>query len=298
MVGKVRFQAMFCATAALVFSAALGREVRPLLQLVFCAILALVVYPIFGRWVWGGGWLSDQGFVDFAGATVVYSIAGWSALPFLIARRWSKVVGSSKNDALAPNKKMWLYAIGATLVWFALAGIGLLEILETFQLSDITLATNLAALAGAVMAIVLSFAAYQTWRLHFAFAGCFAGIAAITACILSPDGTARGAIESVIIGAGAGSLSIFSIWLFGKLLFSDRLNVIPAFTIGGVWGTLYTGFSGMTMGLPQTPATFTSQLIGVATAFVWAGGVFGVVSGIAYWRGWLKDKTDTSRATP
>lgn len=279
---KISYQASFCLMGGLILAAGFTREVRPLAQLALCSVWAVAVYPTFGAWSWGLGWLGRRGFHDFAGGTVVYSLAGWSVLGVLAARAWS--IRPMRTDAhvLTKNHRPWLYACGVVLLSPALA---LFELFEPSESSELVVAINLAAALGAIAASVVGLAVFRCWRMQFVFVGCWAAMAAVSAV---PGPPLVGTIaESLLSGSAAGSLSVVALWFVDKLRIPDRLGVISACGVGGACGTVAVGFihispgtafihiaPGSTLG----PVTLTAQLIGVATAFVFAFGVFGGIT--------------------
>ena len=267
------FQMVFVATAASIVSGTMAERVRLWPFLAFIAILTGILYPITGAWQWGGGWLSEMGFADFAGSTLVHSVGGWAALAgaLLLGARKGKygpggsvtpILGSSLPLATLGTFVLWLG-------WFGFNGGSQLAMgtgADAVAIANIYVNTNLAAAGGVVAAMVLSEILYKKVDLTFVLNGAIAGLVSITAEPLMPSpGLA------VLIGAVGGVLVVLAVPLLDKLRIDDVVGAIPAHLVAGIWGT-------MAVPISNGDASFTIQLLGVA-----AVGGFTFVASLIVW---------------
>ena len=251
------FQMVFVATAASIVSGTLAERIRIWPFFIFVVVLTAIVYPVQGSWVWGGGWLAELGFSDFAGSTLVHSTGGWAALAgalVLGARRGKYGSGGRINPM--PGANLPLATLGAFVLWFGWFGfnggsqLALGSALDVSAMAIVYVNTNLAAAAGVVVAMLLTQALYKKMDLTLCLNGAIGGLVAITA---GPDLQHHGI--AMIVGGVGGALVVFSVPLLDRLRIDDVVGAIPAHLICGIWGTLAVGIFGA--------GAFVTQLAGV-----------------------------------
>jgi Amt family ammonium transporter len=272
------FQTVFCATAATIVSGAMAERTKFTSYLVYSVLITLFVYPIFGSWAWGSlwagqGWLEGMGFVDFAGSTVVHSIGGWAALAgaIVLGPRIGKYTKEGKPVAI-PGHNIPLAALGVFILWLGWFGFnpGSTTAIGGGSFAIIAVTTNLAAAAGAITAMFMSWALFKKPDPSFALNGALAGLVAITAgCAnMSPP-------MAALTGAVAGVLVVFSVIGIDKLKIDDPVGAVSVHGVCGAWGTLAVGlFADIdALGLfakDGTSELLVTQLIGVVAAFAWS----------------------------
>jgi ammonium transporter, Amt family len=233
------FQAMFAATAATIVSGAVAERVKLNGFMLYAAILVAFCYPIAGSWKWGGGWLDQLGFYDFAGSSVVHAFGGFSALAavLVLGPRLGKY---SPDGHIRPvlGHSMPLATIGVFLLWLGWFGFNGGSVLsaDPTLVSLVFVTTALAAAAGCLAAIVTSSAYLQKPDVTMALNGILAGLVGITA---SADTVSW--ISSVIIGAIAGVIVVFAIVRIDHAGLDDPVGAISVHGVCGVWGTLAVG---------------------------------------------------------
>ena len=233
------FQAMFAATAATIVSGAVAERIKLSSFLVFSTVYVALVYPIVGSWTWGGGWLADKDFHDFAGSTLVHSVGGWAALvgAYTLGPRLGKY---SKNGKIKPimGHNMPLATIGVFLLWFGWYGFNGGSVLsaDPGAVSFVFVTTTLAAAAGVIGAMVTSWIISKKPDLSMILNGSLAGLVGITAgadCI-SP-------MYSVIVGLIAGAIVVVAVIQLDKMKIDDPVGAISVHLACGIWGTLAVG---------------------------------------------------------
>lgn len=265
------FQGMFAATAATIVSGAVAERIKLHSFLIFSVVYVALIYPIAGSWHWGGGWLSEMGFHDFAGSTLVHSVGGWAALAgvILLGPRLGKYVNGSVKAIMGHN--MPLATIGVFLLWLGWFGFNGGSVLSADPdgVSFVLVTTSLAAAAGIIGAMLTSWAIQKKPDLSMALNGALAGLVGITA------GADIVSIRAaIIIGAIAGVLVVISVMALDRAKIDDPVGAISVHLTCGIWGTLATGIWG-------TDASFMTQLIGVIAygvfCFVAALVIFGIL---------------------
>jgi Amt family ammonium transporter len=236
------FQVVFAATAATIVSGAVAERTKLVSYIAYSVILSGLVYPFTGHWIWGGGWLSDMGMRDFAGSTVVHSVGGWAALAgaIMVGPRLGKYNKDGSVNAIPPHN-MPLAALGVFILWFGWYGFNPgSTLLAIGGISHVAVTTTLAAAAGAVGAMVISWIHFKKPDLSMALNGTLAGLVGITApCASVSTGSA------VIIGLVAGLLVFYSCLFFErKLKIDDPVGAISVHGVCGAWGTLAIGLFG------------------------------------------------------
>ena len=233
------FQTMFAATAATIVSGAVAERIKLSSFLVFSTVYVALVYPIVGSWTWGGGWLAEKNFHDFAGSTLVHSVGGWAALvgAYTLGPRLGKY---SKNGEIKPimGHNMPLATIGVFLLWFGWYGFNGGSVLsaDPGAVSFVFVTTTLAAAAGVIGAMGTSWIISKKPDLSMILNGSLAGLVGITAgadCI-SP-------MYSVVVGLIAGIVVVFAVIQLDKMKIDDPVGAVSVHLACGIWGTLAVG---------------------------------------------------------
>lgn len=238
--GKFFFQLVFCGTAATIVSGAVAERVKYIAFILFSFVLTLVIYPIVGHWIWGGGWLGQLGFMDFAGDTVVHSVGGWGALAgaMILGPRYGKYDKDGKPKAI-PGHNLSLAVIGAFILWLGWFGFNpgsTMSFQNPADVVHIVLTTNTATIAAILTATATSWIFIGKPDLGMTINGCLAGLVAITGgCAYVSVGS------SLLIGAIAGVLVVFSVILFDKAKIDDPVGATSVHLVCGVFGTLCVG---------------------------------------------------------
>tara|TARA_A100001011_G_scaffold185656_1_gene194377 strand:- start:1030 stop:2274 length:1245 start_codon:yes stop_codon:yes gene_type:complete len=247
------FQAMFAATAATIVSGAVAERVKLSSFLIFSTIYVAFVYPVLGSWKWGGGWLDQLGFYDFAGSTIVHSVGGWAALigAYLIGPRIGKYTNSGIKPIMGHN--MPLVCIGVFLLWFGWYGFNGGSVLsaDPILVSYVFVTTTLSAAGGIIGSMLISWTITKKPDLSMVLNGSLAGLVGITAGadVISP-------FYAIIVGFISGLLVYIFVVFFDKLKIDDPVGAISVHLICGVWGTL-------AVGIFCSEYSFIIQLLGV-----------------------------------
>jgi ammonium transporter, Amt family len=251
------FQGMFAATAATIVSGAVAERIKLNSFMLFSIVYVGLVYPIIGSWKWGGGFLDQWGFYDFAGSTLVHSVGGWGALiaVYLLGARIGKFGTDGKPKAI-PGHNIPLAAAGVLILWLGWFGFNGGSVLSADpELTSLTLVTTcMAAAAGGVSSSIVSNILYKNYDLTMFMNGVLGGLVGITAGAdqMSP-------MDAIYIGIIAGIIIVFGIALIDRLKLDDPVGAIAVHLICGIWGTLAVGIFGALAGFDQ----FLIQLIGV-----------------------------------
>ena len=262
------FQVVFAATAATIVSGAMAERTKFSSYMIYSVIICGIIYPVFGGWAWGGlfhggGWLEKLGFIDFAGSTVVHSVGGWAALAgaIVLGPRIGKYTKDGKVRPILGHN-LPLAALGVFILW--LGWFGFNPGSTTAASKDIAMIfvnTNLAAAAGAVLAMFTSWMRIGKPDVGMSLNGALAGLVAITAGCANVT-----PLSAVIIGAIAGILVVFAVFFFDKIKVDDPVGAVSVHGVNGAWGTLAAGLfniggtSGKIIGV---------QLLGIGACFVW-----------------------------
>ena len=266
------FQMVFVATAASIVSGTLAERIKVWPFMAFVVVLTGILYPIQGSWTWGAGWLSEMGFSDFAGSTIVHSVGGWCAVTGAI------ILGARKGKFSAtggvyplPGSNLPLATLGTFILWLGWFGfnggsqLALGSAADAAWMAVVYVNTNLAAAGGVVAAMAMSQIIFKKMDLTFALNGAIAGLVSITA---GPDLTNH--LLSIIIGGIGGVLVVVAVPLIDKLKIDDVVGAISAHLVAGIWGTLAVGIFGA--------GNLVTQAIGIV-----AIGAFMVVTSTAMW---------------
>ncbi len=239
------FQVVFVATAASIVSGTLAERIRFWPFLAFTLVLTAFIYPIQGHWSWGGtalGGLMD-GFSDFAGSTIVHSVGGWAALAgaILLGARKGKYGPDGKVNAI-PGSNLPLATLGTFILWLGWFGfnggsqLALGSKGDADAISAVFANTNIAACAGAVVAMILTQLLYKKVDLTMVLNGALSGLVAITA---GPDYPSMGL--AMLIGGIGGALVVYAVPMFDKLKIDDPVGALSVHLVNGIWGTLAVG---------------------------------------------------------
>ena len=233
------FQVAFAATAATIVSGAVAERIKFDAFLVFSALLVAISYAVTGHWVWDGGWLSEMGFSDFAGSTVVHSVGGWAALmgAAILGPRQGKYSSDGRVNAI-PGHNMSIATLGCLILWIGWFGFNPgSELAATANVPYIAVTTNLAAAAGGITATFTSWAKDGKPDLSMIINGILAGLVGITAGCADVS-----YLSAVIIGAIAGILVVFSVSFIDQVLkIDDPVGATSVHLVCGIWGTLAVG---------------------------------------------------------
>lgn len=266
------FQMVFVATAASIVSGTLAERIKLWPFIIFVAVLTGFIYPIAGSWQWGAGWLSEMGFSDFAGSTLVHSVGGWAALSgvVLLGARKGKYVDGKVQPM--PGSSIPLATLGTFILWLGWFGFNGASQLAMGTIADVTdvsrifANTNVAAAAGVVVTMVLLQILYGKVDVTMVLNGALAGLVAITAEPLHPE-----MWQVLIIGGVGGAIVVFAVPMLDRFKIDDVVGAIPVHLLAGIWGTLIVPFSN-----PET--SYGTQLIGII-----AYGVFTVICSMIVW---------------
>ena len=251
------FQGMFAATAATIVSGAVAERIKLQSFMLFTVLYVGITYPIVGSWKWGGGFLDQLGFYDFAGSTLVHSVGGWAALiaVFLLGARIGKFNAEGKAQAIMGHN-IPLAAAGVLILWLGWFGFNGGSVLSANpELTSLTLVTTcLAAAAGSISAAIFSNILYKNFDITMFMNGVLGGLVGITAGAdqMSPT-------DAILIGLIAGVIIVLGVALIDRLKLDDPVGAIAVHLICGIWGTLAVGLFGALAGVEQLIA----QLIGI-----------------------------------
>jgi len=267
------FQLVFVGATASIVSGALAERIKLWPFLAFVVVLTGVLYPISGSWQWGAGWLSQAGFSDFAGSTVVHSVGGWAAVAgvIVLGPRLGKYGKDGKVNPI-PGSNLALATLGTFILWLGWFGfnggsqLAMGTVGDVSDVSRIFANTNMAAASGAVTALIVTQLLYGKVDLTMVLNGALAGLVSITAEPLAP--TLFGALW---IGAIGGLIVVFAVPMLDKFKIDDVVGAIPVHLFAGIWGTIAVVFY-------NGEASLGTQLLGIA-----AYGVFTFVGSLIVW---------------
>jgi Amt family ammonium transporter len=267
------FQMVFVATTASIVSGALAERIKIWPFFLFVAILTAFIYPIAGSWQWGGGWLSEMGFSDFAGSTLVHSVGGWAALAgvMVLGAREGKF-GSDGTVNTLPGCSLPMTTLGVFILWLGWFGfnggsqLALGSGADATAVADIFVNTSLAAAGGVLACMIVSKVTNSHTNIAATLNGAIAGLVAITAEPLTPS---MG--QAIVIGAIGGIICMYGMKLLDMLKIDDVVMAIPAHLFAGIWGTLAVAWT-------NPDASLVTQFIGVI-----AYGLFTLIASFIVW---------------
>lgn len=285
--GKFFFQLVFCGTAATIVSGAVAERIKYISFIIFSFVLTLVIYPIVGHWIWGGGWLADLGFLDFAGDSAVHSVGGWAALSgaLILGPRIGKY-GKDGRPRAIPGHNMSLAVIGLFVLWLGWFGFNPGSTMSFQNPSDvmhILVTTNTSAIAAVLTSTITAWIFLGKPDLGMTINGCLAGLVGVT------GGCAYFTVEvSLLVGAIAGVIVVFLVVFFDRIRIDDPVGATSVHLGCGVFGTICVGLfakEGVTT-LSTANGLFYGggfSLLGVELLGVVAVGAFTFVTSTVVW---------------
>ena len=273
------FQMVFCATTASIVSGTVAERIKFWPFIIFVIFLTGIIYPIVGSWEWGGGFLNSEGFAktfgaefsDFAGSTLVHSTGGWAALigALILGARKGKYVDGKVVPI--PGSNMPLATLGVFILWLGWFGFNGASQLAMGTISDadaiakVFVNTNMAAVAGVIIAVIYTQLRYKKIDLTMALNGALAGLVAITAEPLTPS------VPYALLIGGIGSLlACLTVPLLDKFKIDDVVGAIPVHLVAGIFGTLIVP-------LTNKDASFMAQLMGVLATAIFVSAISAVI---------------------
>jgi len=276
---KFFFQLVFAGTAATIVSGAVAERIKYFSFFAFSFLMGVLIYPIQGHWIWGGGWLSQLGFKDFAGSTVVHSIGGWAALvgATLLGPRLGKYGADGRMNPI-PGHNMGLATIGVFILWIGWFGFngGSTMAADPGPISTVINNTNLAGAMGGIAATLASYAVTKKPDLSMLLNGILAGLVGVTA---GADGTT--ALGSIIIGFISGILVVCAVIFFDRVKIDDPVGALSVHLVNGVWGTLAVGLFNKEAGLFYGGGV---KQLGIQVLGILAVAAFSLISSLILWK--------------
>ncbi len=269
----VMFEGVFCATAATIVSGAMAERTRFISYCIYSAIISAVIYPVSGHWIWGGGWLSQLGFLDFAGSTAVHLVGGVAAFvgAAMLGPRIGKYDKEGKSKAI-PGHSLTLGALGVFILWFGWFGFNPGSTLSAsgdnaIAIGDIFMTTNLAAAAATVTVMIITWIRYKKPDVSMTLNGSLAGLVAITAGCAFVD-----PVGAFFIGVISGFAVVFGVEFIDKILkIDDPVGAVAVHGINGAVGTLCVGLFAVDGGVFYGGGwhLFGVQALGVGAVIAW-----------------------------
>lgn len=267
------FQMVFCGAACSIVSGCVAERIRLWAFLAFCVVLCGIIYPIQGSWGWGGGWLSELGFSDYAGSTIVHSVGGWAALTgaIILGARKGKYGKDGRVNPL-PGSNIPMATLGTFILWMGWYGFNGGSVLalgsagSAIEMSNVIVNTNMAACGGMIAAMIMVQLLYKKVDVTMALNGALAGLVSITAGPATPS---LGA--AALIGGVGGILAVLAVPFFDKLKIDDVVGALSVHLVCGIWGTMAVPFT-------NSETSFLTQFVGVV-----ATGAFVLVTTSVLW---------------
>ena len=237
------FNLVFCATAATIVSGAMAERTKFISYCIYSFVISLVVYPIEAHWIWGGGWLSQLGFHDFAGSCAIHMVGGISAL--IGAKLLGPRIGKFEKDKSGkivkvnafPGHNLPIGCLGVFILWLGWYGFNGAACTSVEQLGSVFLTTTVAPAIATVVCMVFTWIKYGKPDVSMCLNASLAGLVAITAPCDVADATG-----AIVIGAVSGVLVVFGVWLLdNKLRVDDPVGAVAVHMMNGIWGTIAVG---------------------------------------------------------
>ncbi len=252
------FQAAFCGAAATIVAGGMAERMKFTAYLIYSFIISAFIYPIVGHWIWGGGWLAQLNFADFAGSTVVHAVGGFAALigTIILKPRIGKYNKDGSANALAGHS-IPLASLGVFILWFGWFGFNpgsTLSVGNGDLIARVAINTNLAAAAGGITAMITVWKMFGKPDLSMAMNGALAGLVAITApcAYVEP-------MSAILIGAIGGIIVVLGVVFLDRIGVDDPVGAVAVHGFNGIWGTLSIGL-------------FGKQILGLANNGLFYGG--------------------------
>ncbi len=276
------FNLVFCATTATIVSGAMAERTKFLSYCIYSAVISALIYPIEAHWIWGGGWLAQLGFHDFAGSCAIHMVGGISALigAAFLGPRIGKFTKDKSGKIVKvnafPGHNLPLGALGVFILWFGWYGFNGAACTSIEQLGSVFLTTTIAPAVATVVCMIFTWVKYGKPDVSMSLNASLAGLVAITAPCDVTD-----ALGALIIGIVAGLLVVFGVWLLdNKLRVDDPVGAVAVHMMNGIWGTIAVGLFATTSapGNDSVVGLFYGggfhqlgiQLLGFATVAAWA----------------------------
>ncbi len=275
------FNLVFCATTATIVSGAMAERTKFLSYCIYSAVISAVIYPVEAHWIWGGGWLSQMGFHDFAGSCAIHMVGGISALvgAKILGPRLGKFTKDKEGNVTKvnafPGHNLALGALGVFILWLGWYGFNGAAAASIEQLGSIFVTTTIAPAVATVVCMIFTWIKYGKPDVSMSLNASLAGLVAITAPCDVTD-----AFGAIVIGAVAGLLVVFGVWLLDyKLRVDDPVGAVAVHCLNGIWGTVATGLFATTSapGNEELSGLFYGggfgllgiQLIGMLAVIAW-----------------------------
>ncbi|MBN1787610.1 MAG: ammonium transporter [Sedimentisphaerales bacterium] len=278
------FQAAFCGAAATIVAGGMAERMKFPAYLIYSFLISAFIYPIVGHWVWGGGWLSEMGFADFAGSTVVHTVGGIAALigTYMLGPREGKYGIDGKANVIAGHN-IPLASLGVFILWFGWFGFNAgstLSVGDGQLIGRVALNTNIAAAIGGIIAMITVWKRFGKPDLSMAMNGALAGLVAITAPCAFVEPWA-----AIVIGGIAGFIVVIGVEFLDKMQIDDPVGAVPVHGICGIWGTLCVGIFGKaSLGLANNgfvyggnPMQLGVQIVGIVSTVAFIVFSMGIV---------------------
>ena len=275
------FNLVFCATTATIVSGAMAERTKFLSYCIYSAVISAFIYPVEAHWIWGGGWLAQMGFHDFAGSCAIHMVGGVSALigAKMLGPRIGKFTKDKKGNITKvnafPGHNLALGALGVFILWLGWYGFNGAAATSVEQLGSIFLTTTVAPAVATVVCMIFTWIKYGKPDVSMSLNASLAGLVAITAPCDVTD-----CFGAIIIGAVAGLLVVFGVWLLDYVLrIDDPVGAVAVHCMNGIWGTIATGLFATTSAPGNDTLTglfygggFTllgKQLLGMFSVIAW-----------------------------
>lgn len=282
------FNLVFCATAATIVSGAMAERTKFLSYCIYSAVISAVVYPVEAHWIWGGGWLSQMGFHDFAGSCAIHMVGGLTSLigAAMVGARIGKFTRDKSGKVTKvhafPGHNIVVGALGCFILWFGWYGFNGAAATSGSQLASIFMATTIAPAVATVVCMIFTWIRYKKPDVSMCLNASLAGLVAITAPCDMTD-----AVGALVIGTVAGLLVVFGVWFCDNVVHvDDPVGAIAVHGFNGLWGTIAVGLFA-TDAVPGNSVNglfygggfeqLKLQLIGAAAVLAWTAAAMTIV---------------------